>query len=76
MCQVATQTFKESVLLSSIDTWDYADVKERKTNTKPQACCFIRFMLMITEINKIDETPNLKETAIFRVPFLRCFIVL
>ena len=38
----------------------YADVKGSKTNTKSQAYCFIRFMLMITEIIKTDETSNLQ----------------
>ena len=37
----------------------YADVKGSKINTKSQAYCFIRFMLMITEIIKIDKTPKL-----------------
>ena len=41
----------------------YADVKGSKTNTKSQAYCFIRFMSMITEIIKIDETPNLQQNG-------------
>ena len=32
---------------------DFADVKGSKTNTKSQAYCFMRFTLMITEINEI-----------------------
>ena len=47
----------------------YADVKGRKTNTKSQAYCFIRFMLMITEIIKIDKTTNLQRNS-----HISCFI--
>ena len=36
------------------------EIKWCTTNTKPQAYCFIRFMLMITEIIKVDEIPPTK----------------
>ena len=41
----------------------YADVKGSKTDTKSQAYCFIRFMLMDTEMTKMDETPNLQRKS-------------
>ena len=46
----------------------YADVKGSKTNTKPKAYCFIRFMLVNTEIIKIDETPNLQRNSHISCP--------
>ena len=41
----------------------YAGVKGSKTDTKSQAYCFIRFMLMDTEIIKINETRNLQQNS-------------
>ena len=46
----------------------YAVVKGSNTNTKSQASCFTRFMLMK------HQTSN--EIAIFRAPFLRYLLVL
>ena len=55
--QVAIETPRKLVLLSS------TDVKGNKTNTKSQVYCFRRLMLIITEIIKIDETPNLQRNS-------------
>ena len=46
----------------------YADVKGSKTDTKSQAYCFIRFVLMDTEMIKIDETPNLQRNRYISYP--------
>ena len=42
----------------------YVDVKGSKTDTKSQVYCFIRFILMDTEMIKIDETPNLQRNSL------------
>ena len=52
----------------------YAVVKRSKTTIKSQAYCFIRFMLMITEIIKIDETPNLQRNSHISFPISKVFI--
>ena len=59
LCQVVIKTYRESHLQHLV----YADVKGSKANTKSQAYCFIRFMLVNTEIIKIDETPNLQRNS-------------
>ena len=46
----------------------YADVKGSKTDTKSQAYCFMRFMLIDTKITKIAERPNLQRNSHISCP--------
>ena len=51
-----------------------AIVKRGKINTKSQTYCFTRFMLMITGIIKIYETPNFQRNSHISCPISKVLV--